>query len=97
MRLTRVARRATPPLPAQVLSLSLTGSICECVSLVWRIVMSVSSAATSSSGSARTDQSLGDIKLDGTANAAPVMSELVKKRRRLIIDGPPQDLEARVD
>ena len=29
-----VARRATPPLPAQVLSLSRIGSICECVSLV---------------------------------------------------------------
>src|SRR2546421_3761123 len=93
MRLTSVARRATPPLPPQVLSLSLTGSICECVSLVCRIVTSTSPAATSSSGSARADQSSGEIKLDGTAKPAPVISELFKKRRRLIIDGPPQDWE----
>ena len=39
----------------------------------------------------------GEIKLDGRANAAPVISELFKKRRRLIIDGPPRDLELPFD
>src|SRR6185503_18194332 len=49
-RLTRVARRATPPLLGYCLSFAGKGSICEWVSFVCRIVISVSPAAASKSG-----------------------------------------------
>src|SRR5581483_9119872 len=88
VKLTRVARRATPPLPPYLGSLSETGSISECVSLVCRIVIRVSPAATSKSGSAIAARTRCESRVDaapGSASAAPVTSELFRKLRRLIM------------
>src|SRR5215216_7515200 len=74
IRLTSVARRATPPIPA-FRSLGGKGSICECVSFVWRIVMTVSATLNTSRGKA--------------TSVAPKAAVVVRNVRRLIIAAPP--------
>src|SRR2546423_6899841 len=87
-RFTRVARRATPPLSGYCLSLAGKGSICEWVSLVWRIVISVSPALTSNSGELIADHN--GIENDGNTNrgnaiVAPPASEALRNVRLVIM------------
>src|SRR2546423_15053845 len=91
-RFTRVARRATPPLPGYCLSFSGKGSICEWVSFVWRIVISVSPEPGSKSGALMEDHGgrVNDRKRgDGTVAIAPPAREALRKLRRVIMVAAP--------
>src|SRR2546422_6515829 len=87
-RFTRVARRATPPLPAYILSFSRIGSICECVSFVCRIVIKVSPFAGRSNGAEIDNAGMRRLKRDdprNSGNETPATAAVFRKCLRVVI------------